>query len=442
MPEAGIGVAHNTREILLLILLVKILAAASIASILARSGYFRRLLFSTERQLSDQLVFGLALGVPLMFGVLLRVLLNYQPPDLGMEGAILAGVLGGPVAGLVAGGLACIPALLHGELFAPAVMLAAGGLGAVSRRLAPNQVDVWTFSPFIDLNLYRWFRQRFGYPRADWQMFFFLAIIVMEAGRMVLGRLYPQQIFHLLSGSKPVVIAICLTTIACVAIPIAIWKNVRNDLLLEEQRRLLVQARLDALTAQINPHFLFNTLNTIASLTRTDAAAARQVIVKLSSILRQLLKKSENFSPLREELAFIDDYLSIEIVRFGEEKLRVEKQIEPAVMDAPVPSMLLQPIVENAIKHGLGPKVDGGVVRIAAHGQGRYLMLEVRDNGVGISREVIDQAHRKGIGISNVQERLRVLYGSDFLFHIESPLEGGTIIVLGLPYGPEQGAPA
>jgi two-component system LytT family sensor kinase len=264
-------------------------------------------------------------------------------------------------------------------------------------------------------------------------MFFFVAIVVAEAARMVLGRLYPQYIFHLLAGSKPVVIAICLTTIACVAIPITIWKNVRNDMLLEEQRRLLVQARLDALTAQINPHFLFNTLNSIASLTRTDAEVARQVIVRLSSILRQILRKTENFSSLKDELAFIDDYLSIEVVRFGEDKLRVEKRVEASALEAQVPSMLLQPIVENAIKHGLGPKLGGGVIQIAAHKQGGFMMIEVRDNGVGIPREILSQVHQKGIGINNVQERLRVLYGSEFLFHIECPADGGTAIVLGIP---------
>lgn len=425
----------NGRELLLLILLVKILAAASIASILARSVNFRRLLFLPHKLLSDQLLLGVVLGMPLMFGVLLRILLNYQPPDLSLEGAILAGVLGGPIAGLLAGGLAAFPAALNQEYLAPPLMLAAGALGGAARMLAPNKDDVWTFSPFFDLNLYRWFRQRFGYPRAEWQMFFFVAITVMEAARMVLGRLYPDQLFHLLSSSKPVVVAICLTTIACVAIPITVWKNVRNEMLLEEQRRLLVQARLDALTAQINPHFLFNTLNSIASLTRTDAEVARQVIIKLSSILRQLLRKSENFAPLRAELAFIDDYLSIEIVRFGPEKLCVQKKIDAEVLDTPVPSMLLQPIVENAIKHGLGPKLEGGIIQIAAHRQGRYTMLEIRDNGVGIPREILDQVHQKGIGISNVQERLRVLYGSDFLFHIECPADGGTAIVLGMPAG-------
>ena len=101
-----------------------------------------------------------------------------------------------------------------------------------------------------------------------------------------------------------------------------------------------------------------------------------------------------------------------------------------------------QPIVENAIKHGLGPRVEGGIIRIGAHPQGRYLMLEVRDNGMGIPPEILDQVHQKGIGISNVQQRLQVLYGTDYLFHIESPADGGTIIVLGIPMNGDSAVPA
>ena len=259
----------TARELVLLILLVKILAAASIASILARFAYFKRLLFLSEKRLKDQLIFGLLVGIPLLFGVALRVILKYQPPDLGLEGAALAGVLCGPLGGIVAGGLASLPALLHQEDFSLPVMVAAGSLGGLARYVAPRKDDIWHFSPFIDLNLYRWFRQRFGYPRGDWQMFFFLALVVMEAGRIHLGRAFPGRLFYL-SGSSATVLAICLTTVACVAIPMTIWKNVRTELLLEEQQRLLMEARLDALTAQINPHFLFNTLNSIASLVRLD----------------------------------------------------------------------------------------------------------------------------------------------------------------------------
>ena len=421
------------QEFLLLILLVKILAAASIASILARFGRFKKLLFLDERSLRQRLTFGLWVGLPLLCGAGLRVILKYQPPDLGLEGAVLAGVLGGHVAGMAAGGLASLPALLSGELLSLPVMLAAGAMGGLARRIAPRKDDIWHFSPFLDLNLYRWFRQRFGYPRGDWQMFFFLTLIVLEAGRIHLGRAFPGQLFFLFNGAATILIAICLTTIACVALPITIWKNVRNELLLDEQNRLLIQARLDALTAQINPHFLFNTLNSITSLVRSDPEMARQVIFRLSSILRRLLKKHENFSTLQEEMSFIDDYLSIEVVRFGAEKLRIVKEIDEETLLLLVPSMLLQPIVENSIRHGLSPRLEGGVIHIRSSRQDGRLLLEVRDNGVGFPQSRLQQVDGKGIGIRNVQERLRVLYGSDFSLQIESPSAGGTSIQIEIP---------
>ncbi|HEY7680943.1 MAG TPA: histidine kinase, partial [Terriglobia bacterium] len=370
---------------------------------------------------------------PLMLGTALRVILQYQAPDLGLEGAVLAGVLGGYVAGIVAGALAAFPGTLHQELLTLPVLLLAGVMGGFARQMAPSKDDVWTFSPFFDLNLYRWFRQRFGYPRADWQMFFFLLLIVLEAGRILLARAFPGKLFYVFDGYAPMVIAICLTTIACVAVPITIWKNTRNELLIEEQRRLLVQARLDALTAQINPHFLFNTLNSIASLVRTDPETARQVIFKLSSILRQLLRKHESFSTLRDEMTLIDDYLSIEVIRFGQDKLRIVKEIDEQTLPLMVPSMLLQPIIENAIRHGLSPRLEGGVILIRSQRQDGRLLLEVRDNGVGIPASTLERVFQQGIGISNVRERLRVMYGADFTFQIDCPAEGGTSIRVGIP---------
>ena len=123
------------------------------------------------------------------------------------------------------------------------------------------------------------------------------------------------------------------------------------------------EARLAALTSQINPHFLFNTLNSVSSLIRTNPDQARSVVYRLSSILRRLLRKTDNLTPLREELAFIDNYMTIEMVRFGE-KLRFVKEIDPETLDRLVPSMLLQPMIENSIRHGLSSKVDGGMIRV------------------------------------------------------------------------------
>ena len=423
----------NTREFLLLILLIKILVAASIASILARSSYFKDLLFKPQKSFRDHLIFGFLLGFPLVIGGSLRVILQYQALDLSLEGAVLAGVLCGHGVGMLVGGLAALPLLLNQEILAPPVLITAGALGGFARHLALNKDDIWHFSPFIDLNIYRWFRKRFGYPRGDWQMFFFLLLIVMEAGRIHLGRAFPGRLFYLHDAYPPVLIAICLATIASVAIPMTIWKTTRTERLLEEQKRLLMQARLDALTAQINPHFLFNTLNSITSLVRSSPDTARQVIMKLSNILRRLLQKHENFTPLRDEMTFIADYLSVEVVRFGEEKLKIVKEIEEQTLPLMVPSMLLQPIIENAIRHGLSPRLEGGIIHIRSSRRNGRLLLEVRDNGVGIPQKTLQHIYQQGIGISNVHERLRVLYGAEFTFQIDSSPGEGTSIQIGIP---------
>jgi two-component system LytT family sensor kinase len=202
---------------------------------------------------------------------------------------------------------------------------------------------------------------------------------------------------------------------------------------LEQHQQLLLKARMDALSAQINPHFMFNTLNTVSSLIRYDPDMARGVVIKLSNILRRLLRKHETFVPLEEELDFIDDYLDIEVARFGRDNLQIHKQIEERTLESFVPSMLLQPIVENAIKHGLAAKLDGGeiTIRTSAH-EGR-LVIEIEDNGAGIPEDRMAQVFGDGIGISNVHERLRVLYGGDFRMDISSREGEGTRIRIEVP---------
>jgi two-component system LytT family sensor kinase len=223
-----------------------------------------------------------------------------------------------------------------------------------------------------------------------------------------------------------------LTTLFAVMLPLKIWNNTRNEKKLAEQQRLLMQARLDALSKQINPHFLFNTLNSVSSLIRTNPAQARAVVYKLSSILRRLLRKHDTFSPLGEELDFINDYLSIEMVRFGD-KLRFEKDVDPATLDRLVPSMLLQPLVENCIRHGLSSKVDGGMVRLRSNLREGRLRLLVEDDGVGIPEVKLATLLEEGIGVSNVNERLKVLFGADYRMWIDSRPGQGTRIEIEIP---------
>lgn len=189
---------------------------------------------------------------------------------------------------------------------------------------------------------------------------------------------------------------------------------------------------MDALSRQINPHFLFNTLNSVSSLIRTNPQQARAVVYKLSNILRRLLRKHENFASLGEELDFINDYLSIEMIRFGD-KLRFEKEVEPETLDLLVPSMLLQPLIENSVKHGLSSKVDGGMVRFRSSLKEGRLHLLVEDDGVGIPEVKLATLREQGVGVTNVNERLQVLFGSDYKIWIDSKPGQGTRIEIEIP---------
>jgi len=217
-----------------------------------------------------------------------------------------------------------------------------------------------------------------------------------------------------------------------VVLPLKIWNNTRNENKLEQQQSSLMQARLQALTSQINPHFLFNTLNSVSSLIRINPEHARLMVLKLSRILRRLLRKHDNFSPLRDELDFIEDYLAIEVARFGE-KLRFEKEIDPESLDILVPSMLLQPLIENCIKHGLSNKVEGGTITLRTRLADRRLLLIVEDDGVGIPELKLANLMEQGIGVSNVNERLKVLFGTDYRMWIDSQPGRGTRIEIEVP---------
>jgi two-component system LytT family sensor kinase len=157
------------------------------------------------------------------------------------------------------------------------------------------------------------------------------------------------------------------------------------------------------------------------------------VVLKLSNILRRLLRKHETFVPLREELSFIDDYLDIEVARFGQDNLDIVKEIDVDTLDTFIPSMLLQPIVENSLKHGLAPKLEGGRIYLRTSNRDGRLHIEIVDNGVGISEEKLPHVYVEGIGLSNVRERLRVLYGADFRLEIESHEGRGTTIRIDVP---------
>ena len=194
----------------------------------------------------------------------------------------------------------------------------------------------------------------------------------------------------------------------------------------------LAEAQLDALRMQLHPHFLFNTINAISVLMRKgESASAIRMLGGLGDLLRRSLASTRiEFVPLEEELEFIGRYLDIETTRFPD-RLRVTLEIDPAARRARVPCLILQPIVENAIEHGIAPKISGGRITITARVEDGTLAVIVRDDGVGLSDELTPRGH--GVGLSHVRKRLAQLYPGRHRFTLE-PADPGTVATMELPY--------
>lgn len=425
---------NSSSTLIFATLLIKLGGVALMAGFVARFPRFRRLILEERRSPRQKLELAAFLGAPFMLGVLTRLVAHYPGTDLSLEATVLAGLLGGTIVGLGVGMMVSLPAWLIGHEFLAPLMAALYAVVAGSARyVCPDKEEIWKFSPFIDLSLYRSIKKRFKHPAIDWQVLFSLVCVILEIARLTIGRISHQRLFFLSSPHPWTNFLIVLTTLIGVGLPVRIWNNTRIQNKLEEQELALMQARVDALISQINPHFLFNTLNTVSSLVRFDPDTARTVVLKLSNILRRRLKAQVHFSPLRQEIEFIDDYLDIEVVRFGRDKLQIRKEIDPETLEVVVPSMILQPLVENAIRHGIGPKIEGGTITLRAwHNNGR-LAVEVIDDGVGIPDERRHEVYDSGIGISNVRERLKVLYGQEFTFEIDSKPGKGTAIRFEIP---------
>jgi two-component system LytT family sensor kinase len=418
-------------------LLVKIGIATSLASFGVRGDAVKRMLLREDRTLGQRV--RLALWFVLLFtpGVAIRVLTrtDYYPAlDLGLEGSLLAGITGGYICGWMGGMIISIPAMLHSEILSLPVFALVGLGGGLLRDSASKKEEIWRFSPFPDVNLYRVFQHGREMRSALFHFYFTLGVLATEFLRQSLGAGFPHKLFSIAKPEDPpvVIVVAYAATYFCITLPLKVWNNTRNEAKLEDQERLLMQAKLDALSSQINPHFLFNTLNSISSLIRVHPEQARTMVIRLARIMRRRLRTQEHFAPLRDELDFIEDYLQIETARFGE-KLRVVKDVDPGTLDALVPSMLLQPLVENCIKHGISGKVDGGAITLRTRYHAGRLLIEVEDDGVGIPEAELSGILNKGIGVNNVKERLEVLYSQDYRMLIDSQPGRGTRIEIELP---------
>ena len=196
----------------------------------------------------------------------------------------------------------------------------------------------------------------------------------------------------------------------------------------------LSQAQLEALKMQLHPHFLFNTLHSISALLKKDTEAARRMITRLGDFLRMTLENSgAQEVTLQQEIEFLRCYLEIERIRF-QDRLVTRVNVEPEVLDAKVPNLILQPIVENAIRHGITPRSTPGIIEIEAKPQNGLLRIQVRDNGPGIgNHRSPDTLFRKGLGLANTESRLERLYGQTHSFDFEDDPGGGLVVTLEIP---------
>jgi LytS/YehU family sensor histidine kinase len=195
----------------------------------------------------------------------------------------------------------------------------------------------------------------------------------------------------------------------------------------------LAEAQLQALQRQLHPHFLFNTLHTISALMHRNIDAADAMLARLSDLLRLTLDQvGTQVVTLKEELDFVEKYLEIERTRFGD-RLQVRIDVEPGTLDASVPNFILQPLVENALRHGIGPKLGGGTVEVTTRRIDDRLELVVRDDGRGVPPERLN-AFNTGVGLGNTRSRLEHMYGTSHRFEFEAPPAGGLEVTIEVPF--------
>ncbi|WP_112276013.1 sensor histidine kinase [Lentzea terrae] len=205
----------------------------------------------------------------------------------------------------------------------------------------------------------------------------------------------------------------------------------------QKQRQALAQAEVRALRAQISPHFVYNALNTISSLIRTDPAHARELLQEFAEFTRYSFRTDGLFTTLSDELTNIDRYLTIEQARYGS-RLTVRLRIAPEVLQVVLPFLVLQPLVENAVRHGLAKKPGGGMLTITAEDNGNEALISVEDDGVGMDPDRLDDikdAHQTGahVGIGNINDRMRTVFGAEYALVVETAPNAGTKVILKVP---------
>jgi two-component system LytT family sensor kinase len=375
-----------------------------------------------------------------------------RPRNQGSAGAPCA-----TMARLREAGLILLVATVLGLFFAAQIYFSAI---SIHRKVSWGQALYWSFGDWYEWALLApiifWICRRFRFERASWpkSLAVYLCVGLVLAGIHAV-MCAAADVFQGWVTNKPVVFTKSLRgllgnrmhyNLAVYAVIVCGWhawdyyrKFREREAQAAELAGRLAQAQLQALRMQLNPHFLFNTLNAISSLMLKDVVAANKMISRLGELLRFALEKSDQQEvPLEQEIEFIRRYLEIEQIRFGE-RLQLKMELDPSTLQAAVPNLILQPLVENAIRHAIEPRETTGRIELRTIRDNGHLRLQISDNGPGLQPDNARRAEaadhtRERIGLNNTRERLRKLYGESQQFDLTQNAMGGVTASLLIPF--------
>ncbi|MBN2070529.1 MAG: histidine kinase [Candidatus Krumholzibacteriota bacterium] len=415
-------------------LLLRIAVMAGITSLLLQFRSVVEYLARVKVSRGIEVKLVIFFAVIFSMGIVVRKVSSQAAMDLALEGAIFAGLIGGMRVGSATGFVIGLTCYFLGEPVALPLYTLSGFFAGILYSRLGQMGEIWNYSLNPFLIIYNFMEKLFR-RRLDRNFLPFILIIVLALLRYrLLDTYYGRGMLYGYPVRDWFFITIDLTVIVyTLGISLKMANNARMEVIIREEENQLVHAKLSTLKSQINPHFLFNTLNSISALIRTDAGKAREMTRKLASIFRKSLEDTSDTHSLSEEIMFIDDYLSIEKIRFGEEKLKIIKDLEPESMNCHLPSMLLQPVVENAIKHGISCVTCGGRLQISSRCVESGIVVEITNDGPEVDRFDLSVLMDQGVGMKNVVERLKIYSRGEGSLSITPTPGGGAVVRLYIP---------
>jgi two-component system, LytTR family, sensor kinase len=406
-------------QYIVFLILIKLSLVTIVAAMLANFDYFAHIIFSEKRSRAQRYILGSIFCGTILIGVVLRYSAGYHALDFSIPIFFIAGLTVGFAPTMLAVAVMSTVFIFSGEYFMAVLSFISAIFGSILYK-----PDLFA-------------RKERLYDLSLWM----LPVTIIA---LVFYRYAPEGwVFTLSNRTFEGDVLVAFSDVMGVFLTLFLWRHYKTKLELVESSHNLDKSRLAILSAKINPHFLFNTLNTIAAAIRLDQDLARSIVFKLSEILRYVLNTENEFKPLQDEINFIENYLSVENIRFGEDRLSVSINVDDAVREIEVPTMLIQPLVENAIKHGIAPLTDRKgelVINLSYENElGRknklekILIISIKDNGLGTDSINNEALFSKGIGLPNVRDRLKLLYGDKAKMMFNSEYKKGTTVELRIP---------